>query len=93
MAIDLCFIALYHLNRLSVIPILHLILLLCELPLELLQLGVVLLNSIVLLIDLLLQRFSDLSHVLVVGLDLLTCLPHICPQFLMTLCSLIQPNV
>lgn len=58
------------------LPIFQLILLLCEFSLQLFELGVVLLDRVILLIDLLLKRFCDLGHVFVVTLDLLTCPGH-----------------
>ena len=69
------------------------VLFLHKVTLELLKLGVVLLNSLGFLVDLLLQRLGDLVHVFVVLVDLVARLVHVLLQVLQAERALIQANV
>ena len=75
------------------LPVLELVLLFDEVSLELLKLGVILLDRLSLLVDLLLQRLRDLVHVLVVLVDLLTGLVHIFLQVFKAERTLVQTDI
>ena len=69
------------------------VLFLDKVTLELLKLGVVLLNGLGFLIDLLLKRLGNLVHVFIVLVDLVTCLVHVLLEVLQAECALVQADV
>ena len=56
-------------SKFGSLPVFELILFFCEISLELLELGIVLVNGLSLLIDLLLQCHSDLIHIVTMLID------------------------
>lgn len=80
-------------RRIIHLPVLELVLFLDKVTLELLKLGVVLLNGLGFLIDLLLQRLGNLVHVFIVLVDLVTCLVHVLLEVLQAEGALVQADV